>query len=130
MQGVIAGFGFSPEGFDQTPRDLAGHRSTSSEYVEQGGTQVGWLCSFQEIAIRSSFKSKKYQFLVIHGCENDDLDFWQSAFRRAVHSIPDIRGKKISINMTSGCCCGIVRKASSPLVHEHTQSKSGKDLSN
>src|SRR6266700_2392477 len=49
-------------------------------------------------------------------------------FRRAVHSIPDMRGKKMSIRITSGFSSGMTRSASSPLAQEQTQRKSGKEL--
>jgi hypothetical protein len=51
-----------------------------------------------------------------------------SALRRAVHSMPDMRGRKISINTTSGSLRGMVASASSALRQEHTQVKSGNEL--
>ena len=53
--------------------------------------------------------------------------FGSNDFRRVVHSMPDMRGKKISISTTSGAMGGITRKASSPdeqtVTHENPASE-------
>src|SRR5262245_21620169 len=46
---------------------------------------------------------------------------------RAVHSMPDMRGRKMSMRITSGRACGISRKASSPEGQEQTQRISAKE---
>src|ERR1022692_3334671 len=51
-----------------------------------------------------------------------------SALSRTVHSMPDMRGRKISMSTTSGCSCGMVRTASSPVAQAQLQTKSGKEL--
>ena len=45
-----------------------------------------------------------------------------------MHSMPDIRGRKISINTTSGSLLGITASASSADMQEQTQLKSGNEL--
>src|SRR5256714_15526094 len=42
--------------------------------------------------------------------------------------MPDMRGKKMSIRITSGLSSGMTRSASSPLAQAQTQRKSGKEL--
>ena len=63
------------------------------------------------------------------------MTIWTSGifiFNRAVHSMPDIRGRKMSINTTSGFAWGTLPKASSALTQAltqaQTQAKSGKEL--
>src|SRR5690606_15293358 len=53
-----------------------------------------------------------------------------NALSRDVHSIPDIRGKKMSINTTSGFSAGINRSASSADEQTQTQTKSSNDAIN
>src|ERR1035437_10297814 len=47
--------------------------------------------------------------------------FGNCNFSRAVHSMPDMRGRKISISTTSGFSAGITRTASSPDAQACTQ---------
>ena len=54
--------------------------------------------------------------------------FGSNAFRRAVHSMPDMRGKKISISTASGWTAGISRNASSPEEQTHSHEKSENEL--
>src|SRR5271165_3516424 len=49
---------------------------------------------------------------------------------RTVHSIPDMRGRKISMSTTSGVSGGMTRTASSPVVQAQIQVKSGNELIN
>src|SRR5450756_2763777 len=51
-----------------------------------------------------------------------------NSLSRTVHSMPDMRGRKMSINTTSGSSCGIIRSASSPVAQAQMQAKSGNEL--
>src|ERR1035441_10257033 len=50
------------------------------------------------------------------------------SFRRTVHSMPDMRVRKMSIRITSGRSAGMTRRASSPLAQAQTHEKSGSEL--
>jgi hypothetical protein len=51
-----------------------------------------------------------------------------SNFSRAVHSMPDMCGRKISISTTPGLAGGITRSASSPDAQACTQENPGSEL--
>src|SRR5581483_7745788 len=56
---------------------------------------------------------------------------WGSkSLSRAVHSTPDMRGRKMSMRTTLGGSCGLSRIASSPVAQTQMQEKSGKELIN
>src|SRR4029077_8555436 len=52
------------------------------------------------------------------------------SFNRTVHSMPDIRGRKMSIRIASGRTPGMTRTASSPLLQTQAHAKSGNELIN
>ena len=53
--------------------------------------------------------------------------FGKTAFKRAVHSMPDMRTMKMSMRMMSGRAGGTIRTASSPEAQVQTHENSGKE---
>ena len=61
------------------------------------------LVRFNRYPSAPACKRHENQFVILHGGQDQDLGFGSSSsLRRAVHSMPDMRGKKISISTTSG----------------------------
>jgi len=110
----IAGIGRrTPERTHHPPRNggcSSAHRRSARPTAPRAIPQV-W--NAEQIPVRAGLQRAEDQFVVVQHGKNDDGVAGNKSFSRDVHSMPDMRGRRMSIKMASGRASGIMCMASS-----------------